>query len=212
MVWTGLTIMTVPNPFWRLPPNDLSSIPSNIPTCGFSIKRLKVFCHFSTILDSFCFTPVIASYWTVEEVDLGKDQFDTLKVTEIKSIMPLVFFLGFIFSVTAGGSQVHLICVGVFCGERWNCHWKPCVEIFSRGSNSRGQMFLRISNCHWGVSILLFTLAFCLWHFALLQNVHAEMYSLLIDTYVTDRTEKSRLFNAVNNCNILFVLTSLMLT
>jgi ribonucleoside-diphosphate reductase beta chain len=31
----------------------------------------------------------------------------------------------------------------------------------------------------------------------MIENIHSEMYSLLIDTYVKDTTEKSRLFNAI---------------
>lgn len=32
-----------------------------------------------------------------------------------------------------------------------------------------------------------------------IENIHAEMYSLLIDTYIKDPTEKDYLFNALNN-------------
>jgi ribonucleoside-diphosphate reductase subunit M2 len=32
-----------------------------------------------------------------------------------------------------------------------------------------------------------------------IENIHSEMYSLLIDTYIRDGVEKNRLFNAVNN-------------
>ena len=31
-----------------------------------------------------------------------------------------------------------------------------------------------------------------------MENIHSEVYSLLIDTYVTDRAERGRLFNALN--------------
>jgi ribonucleoside-diphosphate reductase beta chain len=31
----------------------------------------------------------------------------------------------------------------------------------------------------------------------MIENIHSEMYSLLIDTYVKDTTEKNRLFNAI---------------
>jgi len=31
----------------------------------------------------------------------------------------------------------------------------------------------------------------------MMENIHAETYSLLIDTYITDQTEKARLFNAI---------------
>ncbi len=32
-----------------------------------------------------------------------------------------------------------------------------------------------------------------------IENIHSEMYSLLIDTYISDKTEKSKLFNALEN-------------
>ena len=32
-----------------------------------------------------------------------------------------------------------------------------------------------------------------------MENIHSEMYSVLIDTYIQDREEKSRLFNALEN-------------
>jgi len=32
-----------------------------------------------------------------------------------------------------------------------------------------------------------------------IENIHSEMYSLLIETYITDQEEKNNLFNAVNN-------------
>jgi ribonucleoside-diphosphate reductase subunit M2 len=32
-----------------------------------------------------------------------------------------------------------------------------------------------------------------------MENIHSEMYSLLIDTYIRDSVEKDRLFNAVNH-------------
>jgi len=32
-----------------------------------------------------------------------------------------------------------------------------------------------------------------------IENIHSEMYSLLIDTYIKDRNERTRLFNAIEN-------------
>lgn len=32
-----------------------------------------------------------------------------------------------------------------------------------------------------------------------IENIHSEMYSLLIDTYIKDNEEKNKLFNAINN-------------
>lgn len=31
-----------------------------------------------------------------------------------------------------------------------------------------------------------------------IENIHAEMYSLLIDTYIKDRVERDRLFRAID--------------
>ena len=30
-----------------------------------------------------------------------------------------------------------------------------------------------------------------------MENIHSEMYSLLIDTYIKDRDERNKLFNAI---------------
>lgn len=37
----------------------------------------------------------------------------------------------------------------------------------------------------------------------MMENIHSEMYSLLIDTYIKDKTEKDFLFNAVKNVPII---------
>lgn len=42
------------------------------------------------------------------------------------------------------------------------------------------------------------TEARCFYGFQIaIENIHSEMYSLLIDTYIQDRTERDMLFNAV---------------
>merc|ERR1712139_292047 len=33
----------------------------------------------------------------------------------------------------------------------------------------------------------------------MMENIHSETYSLLIDTYINDEKEKAYLFNAINN-------------
>ena len=33
---------------------------------------------------------------------------------------------------------------------------------------------------------------------AMMENIHAETYSLLIDTYIKDENEKHKLFNAID--------------
>ena len=37
----------------------------------------------------------------------------------------------------------------------------------------------------------------------MMENVHSEVYSLLIDTYIKDSVEKSKLFNALDNFPVL---------
>jgi len=37
----------------------------------------------------------------------------------------------------------------------------------------------------------------------MMEGIHSEMYSLLIDTYITDPEEKTRLFNAIDNIDII---------
>ena len=32
-----------------------------------------------------------------------------------------------------------------------------------------------------------------------MENIHSEMYSLLIETYINDKTEKNKLFHAIEN-------------
>ena len=42
------------------------------------------------------------------------------------------------------------------------------------------------------------TEARCFYGFQIaIENIHSEMYSLLIDTYIQDRAERDMLFNAV---------------
>jgi len=37
----------------------------------------------------------------------------------------------------------------------------------------------------------------------MIENVHSEMYSLLIDTYIKDKQEKDYLFNAIENVPVI---------
>ena len=42
--------------------------------------------------------------------------------------------------------------------------------------------------------------ATCFYGFQIaMENIHSEMYSLLIDTYIKDTNEKNYLFNAIDN-------------
>ena len=37
-----------------------------------------------------------------------------------------------------------------------------------------------------------------------MENIHSETYSLLIDTYIKDPMEKQKLFNAVQNFQVIY--------
>lgn len=58
------------------------------------------------------------------------------------------------------------------------------------------------------------TEARCFYGFQIaIENIHSEMYSLLIDTYIQDRAERDMLFNAVETrrsmCTTLHTYSSL---
>jgi ribonucleoside-diphosphate reductase beta chain len=64
-----------------------------------------------------------------------------------------------------------------FCCFGWDCKRKFGREFCKRGTICRGKVF-------YGFQIMM-------------ENIHSETYSLLIDTYVKDEAEKDELFNAL---------------
>ena len=101
----------------------------------------------------------LASFWTVEEIDLSKDANDwkNLKPQEqhfIKNI--LAFFAG---------------CDG--------------IVLENLGVRFMNDIKISEATCFYGFQIAM-------------ENIHSEMYSLLIDTYIKDNVEKDRLFNAID--------------
>ncbi|XP_063611720.1 ribonucleoside-diphosphate reductase subunit M2-like [Penaeus indicus] len=100
----------------------------------------------------------VASFWTVEEVDLSKDlaDWEKLKDEERHFISHVLAF----FAASDGIVNENL--VERFCQE---------VQVPE-------------ARCFYGFQIAM-------------ENIHSEMYSLLIDTYVKDPTEQARLFNAI---------------
>lgn len=99
-----------------------------------------------------------ASFWTVEEVDLGKDMADweTLTKDERHFISHVLAF----FAASDGIVNENL--VGRFSQE---------VQVTE-------------ARCFYGFQIAI-------------ENIHSEMYSLLIETYIRDPVEKDYLFNAI---------------
>lgn len=100
----------------------------------------------------------VASFWTVEEVDLSKDiaDWDKLKDDERHFISHVLAF----FAASDGIVNENL--VERFCQE---------VQVPE-------------ARCFYGFQIAM-------------ENIHSEMYSLLINTFVRDSEEQARLFNAI---------------
>ena len=101
----------------------------------------------------------LASYWTVEEIDLSKDMNDWNKLNNneqyfIKNI--LAFFAG------SDGIVVENLAIRFMSDIKAN-----------------------EATCFYGFQIAI-------------ENIHSEMYSLLIDTYIKDNDEKNKLFNAID--------------
>jgi ribonucleotide reductase beta subunit family protein with ferritin-like domain len=102
----------------------------------------------------------LASFWTVEEVDLSKDANDWNKLNENEQ-----HFIKNILAFFAGSDGIVLENLGV--------RFMQDVKIPE-------------ATCFYGFQIAM-------------ENIHSEMYSLLIDTYIKDTQEKNFLFDAINN-------------
>lgn len=102
----------------------------------------------------------VASFWTVEEVDLSQDlkHWDSLKEDEKYFIKHILAF----FAASDGIVNENL------------------VEQFSQ------EVVVQEAKCFYGFQIAV-------------ENIHSEMYSLLIDTYIKDRSERNTLFNAIEH-------------
>jgi ribonucleoside-diphosphate reductase subunit M2 len=102
----------------------------------------------------------VASFWTVEEVDLSKDMDDWEKLKEDEKHF-IKHVLAF-FAASDGIVNENLV-------ERFSCE----VQVPEARS-------------FYGFQIAI-------------ENIHSEMYSLLIDTYIRDSVERDYLFNALEN-------------
>lgn len=100
-----------------------------------------------------------ASFWTAEEIDLGKDMHDW----EHKLNKDEKFFISRVLAFFAASDGI--------VNEN-------LVERFS------GEVQIPEAKCFYGFQIMM-------------ENIHAETYSLLIDTYVKDPKESEFLFNAI---------------
>ena len=101
----------------------------------------------------------LASFWTVEEVDLSKDMNDWNKLNSNEQ-----HFIKNVLAFFAGSDGIVLENLAVrFMSEI------KCSEAM----------------CFYGFQIAM-------------ENIHSEMYSLLIDTYIRNTDEKNHLFNAID--------------
>lgn len=106
----------------------------------------------------------LASFWTVDEVDLGQDMRHWESLTNNER-----HFIKYVLAFFASSDGIVLENLGTkFLGEVQS----PEVRAF------------------YGFQIAM-------------ENIHSEMYSLLIDTYVTDHTEKDKLLNSIETIPII---------
>jgi ribonucleoside-diphosphate reductase beta chain len=101
----------------------------------------------------------LASFWTVEEVDLSKDMNDWNKLS---------------------GDEQHFIknVLAFFAGSDGIVLENLAVRFMSEIKSPEAM-------CFYGFQIAM-------------ENIHSEMYSLLIDTYIRNHEEKNHLFNAID--------------
>jgi ribonucleoside-diphosphate reductase beta chain len=106
----------------------------------------------------------VASFWTVEEIDLTKDK-DHWKLLSLDEQVFIKNTLAF-FASSDG-----------IVNENLAIRFMNEIDIPE-------------VKCFYGFQIAI-------------ENIHAEAYSLLIDTYIDDKVEKERLFNAIENIPVI---------
>ena len=102
----------------------------------------------------------VASFWTVEEVDLSKDMDDWEKLKDDEK-----YFIKHVLAFFAASDGI--------VNEN-------LVERFGQ------EVQIPEARSFYGFQVAI-------------ENIHSEMYSLLIDTYIRDPTERDYLFNAIEN-------------
>jgi ribonucleoside-diphosphate reductase subunit M2 len=100
----------------------------------------------------------VASFWTVEEVDLSKDMQDWNKLTDNER-----HFISHVLAFFAASDGI--------VNEN-------LVERFA------SEVQVTEARCFYGFQVAI-------------ENIHSEMYSLLIDTYIKDNAQRDYLFNAI---------------
>lgn len=100
----------------------------------------------------------VASFWTVEEVDLSKDLEDWKRLTDNER-----HFVSYVLAFFAASDGI--------VNEN-------LVERFAQ------EVQIPEARCFYGFQIMM-------------ENIHSEMYSLLIDSYVREPAQRDLLFNAI---------------
>ena len=113
--------------------------------------------HYKDIWEMY--KKAVASFWTVEEVDLIQDLSDWKKLSDNEK-----FFIKNVLAFFAGSDGIVL---------------ENLVERFMN------DIQIPEVRSFYGFQVAI-------------ENIHSECYSLLIDTYITDPLEKTKLFNAID--------------
>lgn len=101
----------------------------------------------------------LASFWTVEEVDLGKDFTDWSAMTT-----PEKYFIKRVLAFFAASDGIVI---------------ENLVERFAQ------EVKVPEARCFYGFQIAM-------------ENIHSEMYTKLLETYIRDEAEREQLFDAIN--------------
>jgi ribonucleotide reductase beta subunit family protein with ferritin-like domain len=107
-----------------------------------------------------------ASFWTVEEVDLSKDEADWESLNDDER-----YFISHILAFFAASDGI--------VNENLAANFSVEVQI------PEARFF-------YGFQIMM-------------ENIHSEMYSLLIDTYIKETRQRDYLFRAIENGLLLFI-------
>jgi len=114
-----------------------------------------------------------ASFWTAEEIDLSKDQYDwEHRLNEDER-----FFISHVLAFFAASDGI------------------VNENLLERFSN---EVQVPEARCFYGFQIMM-------------ENIHSETYSLLIDTYIKEPSQRTYLFDAIETSMSLFVYHSLTL-
>jgi ribonucleoside-diphosphate reductase subunit M2 len=100
-----------------------------------------------------------ASFWTAEEIDLGSDMTDWVKLSDNER--PVISHVLAFFAASDGIVNENLV------------------------QNFMSEIQSAEARCFYGFQIAV-------------ENIHSETYSLLIDTYIKDQQEKTRLLHAID--------------